>query len=152
MRLIPTSLVLTAVAAAAAFALPLIKPAVEAQRTEKITEITAPASLPQVRKGGLLKRLNLTRDQLRQVAKARRTYQPSIQAHARNVRTLQSELKRLMAGSAEPGEVRAKFQQLQAQRQELQQLRFESSLAIRQILTPAQRQKFEAALSQRQAK
>ena len=107
---------------------------------------------PQARKGGLLKSLNLTRDQLRQVAKARRTYQRSIRDHARNVRTLQAELKQLMAGLAEPAEVRAKFQQLQAQRQQLQQLRFESSLAIRQIMTPDQRQKFEAALSQRQRK
>ncbi len=147
MRFIP-ALIILAIASTAACALPFVRPAFVAQRSEAITA----ASLPQPRQGGLLKRLNLTRDQLRQVAKARRTYQPSIQAHARSVRTLQSELKRLMAGLAEPGEVRAKFQQLQAQRQQLQQLRFESSLAIRQILTPAQRQRFEAALSQRQAK
>jgi periplasmic protein CpxP/Spy len=153
MRLLSGLLISTAVlVSAAALAVPLVKPTPSLVAQQTGTVASADASRPQAHKGGILQSLNLTRDQLRQIAKARQKYQPLIQDHARTVRALQAELKRLMAGTAEPAEVQDKFRQLQAQRQQLQQLRFESSLAIRQILTPPQRQAFEAALSKRQAK
>ncbi len=101
--------------------------------------------------GGILKKLNLTRDQLKQILAARKKYQPRIQDQTHTVQTLQTKLRSLMASSAEPAEVKAKFQELQKRRQQLQQLRFDSSLATRQILTPDQRKMFEAELEKRRS-
>jgi periplasmic protein CpxP/Spy len=101
--------------------------------------------------GEILQRLNLTRDQFRQVSVVRKKYQPLIQGQARTVKTLQSKLRSLMASSAESSEVQNAFRELQKHRQDLQQLRFDSSLATRQILTPEQRKAFEAALDKRRA-
>jgi periplasmic protein CpxP/Spy len=101
--------------------------------------------------GGILQQLNLTRDQFRQVSVVRKKYQPLIQDQARTVKTLQARLRSLMASSADSSEVQNAFQELQKRRQSLQQLRFDSSLATRQILTPEQRKAFEAALDKRRA-
>jgi periplasmic protein CpxP/Spy len=102
-------------------------------------------------RGGILQKLNLTRDQFKQISAARKKYQPLIQDQARTVRTLQAKFRIMMASSVEPSEVKATFQELQKRRQELQQLRFDSSLATRQILTPAQRKTFEAELDKRRS-
>jgi periplasmic protein CpxP/Spy len=102
-------------------------------------------------RGEILQKLNLSRDQLQQISAIRQKYQPLIQDRTRTVRTTQAKLKDLMASSAAPSDVKAVFQELQNRRQELQQLRFESMLAIRQILTPAQRQIFETELNKRRA-
>jgi periplasmic protein CpxP/Spy len=102
-------------------------------------------------RGEILQKLNLSRDQLQQISAIRQKYQPLIQDRTRTVRTTQAKLKDLMASSAAPSDVKAVFQELQNRRQELQQLRFESMLAIRQTLTPAQRQIFETELNKRRA-
>jgi periplasmic protein CpxP/Spy len=154
--LLMSAIVLTA---ATALAIPLaIRPAWVGQNSlssEALNQST-PSEQPPSRKGGkrggkILQQLNLTRDQFQQISTVRRKYQPLIRHQAQTVRTMQAEFRRLMAGSAEPAEVKAQFQQLQKHRQELQQFRFESSLAIRQILNPAQRKAFEAELDKQRA-
>jgi periplasmic protein CpxP/Spy len=101
------------------------------------------------RQGKILEKLNLTRDQFLKISAVRKQYQPLIQSQARTVQALQAQLRSLMASPAEPSEVKATFQQLQKSRQNLQQLRFDSSLATRQVLTPDQRKAFEAELDKR---
>jgi periplasmic protein CpxP/Spy len=101
------------------------------------------------KRGGILQKLNLTRDQFKQISAVRKQYHPLIQSQARTVQTLQVKLRSLMAGSAEPSAVKVTFLELQKRRQELQQLRFDSSLATRQILSPDQRKMFEAELDKR---
>jgi periplasmic protein CpxP/Spy len=144
-------LLVSSVVLAAALAVPwVIRPALVAQSTLSPSSFGSSPTSPAGRKrGGILPKLSLTQDQFRQIAKIRRNYQPSIRDRTRTVRRLQSELRGLMASSAEPAAVQAKFKQLQTQRQELQQQRFDSSLAVRQVLTPTQRQRFETELSKR---
>jgi Spy/CpxP family protein refolding chaperone len=101
------------------------------------------------KRGRILQKLNLTRDQFLKVSAVRKQYQPLILSQARTVQTLQAKLRSLMASSAESSEVKATFRELQKRRQELQQLRFDSSLATRQILTLDQRKMFEAELDKR---
>jgi periplasmic protein CpxP/Spy len=110
-----------------------------------------PSSNKGGRRGGILHGLNLTPAQFKQLSAVRRQYQPSIRDRAKIVRTSQAELRRLLASSASEAEVKSKYQQVQQLRQELQQLRFESLLAMRHILTPQQRQAFEAELGRRKA-
>jgi periplasmic protein CpxP/Spy len=101
------------------------------------------------KRGGILQKLNLTRDQFLKVSAVRKQYQPLILSQARTVQTLQAKLRSLMASSAESSEVKTTFQELQKRRQELQQLRFDSSLATRQVLTLDQRKMFKAELDKR---
>jgi periplasmic protein CpxP/Spy len=145
-------LIVSTIVLAAALAVPwVIRPALVAQSTlsSGSSALSNPTSPAGRKRGGILSKLNLTQAQFRQIAEIRRKYQPSIRDRTRTVRRMQSELQGLMASSAEPAAVQAKFKQLQTHRQELQQLRFDSSLAVRQVLTPAQRQRFETELSKR---
>jgi periplasmic protein CpxP/Spy len=144
-------------ASAAALAVPFaIRPPLTAQQS--LPEPSTPSTRTENsalrkggKRGGILQKLNLTRDQFAQISSVRKKYQPSIKDQVRTVQALQAEFKSLMASSAGSSEVQAKFQQLQKRRQELQQLRFDSSLATRQILTPAQRQAFESELEKRRS-
>jgi Spy/CpxP family protein refolding chaperone len=103
------------------------------------------------RRGEILQRLNLTQDQFKQLSVVRAQYQPLIRDRALTTRTTQAELRQLLSSAAPESEVKAKYQQLQQQRQDLQQIRFESVLAMRQILTLEQRQAFEAGLGRRRS-
>jgi periplasmic protein CpxP/Spy len=159
MRISPILLISTIfLASATALAVPFVmRPVGLSQKSLPSTQL-AQSTLPENsaprkigKPGGILQQLNLTRDQFRQVSVVRKKYQPLIQGQARTVKTLQSKLRSLMASSAESSEVQNAFQELQKHRQDLQQLRFDSSLATRQILTPAQRKAFEAALDKRRA-
>jgi periplasmic protein CpxP/Spy len=141
---------------ATALAVPFVLRPIGADRKSLPSEPLAPSTVSEnlsprriAKQGRILQKLNLTRDQFLKILAVRKQYQPSIQTQARKVQTLQAQLRSLMAGSAESSEVKATFQQLQKHRQELQQLRFDSSLATRQILTPDQRKTFEAELDKR---
>lgn len=146
-------LIVTPLLLGAALAAPIVlRPAQVAQSVSSDPSTSsAPANAPYQRRklNGILSKLNLQRSQLRQIVSIRRNYQPQIRERASSVKTLQAELKSLMASSAEPSVVRSKFDQLQSQRQVLQRLRFESSLAVREVMTPVQRRTFEAELSKR---
>jgi Spy/CpxP family protein refolding chaperone len=48
----------------------------------------------------------------------------------------------LIAGSGSPEEIRAKHRQIESYQQQLADLKFESMLATRQVLTPEQRRIF----------
>lgn len=159
MRLSPVILigiltVLTATAVAVPFAIHSQLSAQRPSATESVDkpiEVDNPSSNKAGGREGILQQLNLTPDQFKQLSAVRRQYQPSIRDRAKIVRTSQAELRRVLASSASEAEVKQKYQQVQQLRQELQQLRFESLLAMRQILTPQQRQAFEAELGRRKA-
>jgi periplasmic protein CpxP/Spy len=143
-------------ASATALAAPFVLRPIGADRKSLPSEPLAPSTFvgntfPRrtVKQGRILQKLNLTRDQFLKISAVRKQYQPLILSQARMVQNLQAKLRSLMAGSADSSEVKATFQQLQKRRQELQQLRFDSSLATRQILTPDQRKTFEAELNKR---
>jgi periplasmic protein CpxP/Spy len=158
MRFSPTLFLgVLAIVAAGALAVPLV---ISPQRISQSSvseplEESLNGENPSLRRGGrraeILQNLNLTRSQFNQLAAIRRRYQPLLRERTLTVRTAQGELRRLLASAATESEVKAQFQQMQQQRQELQRLRFESVLAMRQILTPAQRQTFEAALEKQRS-
>ncbi len=90
----------------------------------------------------LVKQLNLTLEQQRQIERIRRQYQQSILHRKQELESLRQQLVQMMAGTNTVAEIRAKNQELVILRQEIGKLRFESMLATREILTPEQRQKF----------
>lgn len=58
------------------------------------------------------------------------------------MRQAQQELINLLAGNASREQIRSKYNQIRGLRQQLTDAEFENTLAIRDVLTPEQRQKF----------
>jgi Spy/CpxP family protein refolding chaperone len=56
-----------------------------------------------------------------------------------------------MAGNASADEIRAKHRQVQELRQQMEEVSFESMLAMREVLTPEQRSQFARLIEQRRA-
>ncbi len=97
----------------------------------------------------LLQELNLTPAQTQRLRAIRAQHQRSLAQRARSLRQAQQELQQLMAGAAPASQVRSKFRQVESLRQQIAQLRFESMLAIREVLTPEQRRRFAQSLQSR---
>ena len=103
------------------------------------------------RRGRILQQLNLTQEQTQQLWAVRSQYQPQIRDHAQKTRAAQAELRQLLGSTASESEIKAKFQQVQQLRQTQQEVRMESILAMREILTPEQRQTFAKLMEQRRS-
>ncbi|MEH1793392.1 MULTISPECIES: Spy/CpxP family protein refolding chaperone [unclassified Nostoc] len=93
--------------------------------------------------GGWLKDLNLTSQQLQQIKEIRRQSKQQIAQKSQEIRQGQQELHDLIAGTtATKEQVRDKYNQIKLVKQQLADIQFENTLAIREILNPEQRQKF----------
>lgn len=90
----------------------------------------------------VLHQLNLTSSQKEQIKKIHHQYRQQIIKKRSNLTVLQQQLSDLMVGTESVELIRAKNRQLVDLREEIGELRFESMLATREILTPQQRQKF----------
>ena len=90
----------------------------------------------------VLHQLNLTSNQEEQIKRIHHQYRQQIIKKRSNLTILQQQLSDLMVGTEPVELIRAKNRQLVDLRQEIGQLRFESMLSTREILTPQQRQKF----------
>lgn len=96
-----------------------------------------------LRKGqGWLKELGLTREQMQQIKQIRQRSKDKITQNKQAITNTKQELETLMAGQASSEQVRTKYNQLKAMRQELADIQFENTLAIREVLNFQQRQKF----------
>jgi periplasmic protein CpxP/Spy len=116
-------------------------------KTDDVEESERPLKMGN--QGGMLRSLNLSGEQRRQLKTARQNFQPRIRERRLNMQQVQSELDGMLAGNDSDETLKAKFQQLSQARQEMQQLQFESVLAMRQVLTPSQRQQFSQSMVQR---
>lgn len=91
---------------------------------------------------GWLETLNLTSDQVQKIKTIRNQSQAQIKPKREAVRQAQVELRNLLAGNAPQGQVKDKYKQLEILKQQLANVQFENTLAIREVLNPDQRQKF----------
>jgi Spy/CpxP family protein refolding chaperone len=94
------------------------------------------------RRSNLVQQLNLTTEQQQKIEEIRRRYQKQIVLRKKEIGSLQKQLTQMMAGNDSANEIRAKNQELMTLHQQIGDLRFESMLATREILTIEQRQKF----------
>lgn len=91
---------------------------------------------------------NLTPEQARQVGEARDRYRDQIAQQMQQLHQAQQELDELMSGSASEMEVREKYSKVAALRQKIEDLRFESMIAVRSLLTPEERHQLADYLQQ----
>ena len=86
--------------------------------------------------------LNLTPQQAQRMQNIQNQYKGRMEQSVRAMRQAQIELRDLMASDAASNVIRQKHRQVENLRQEVSNLRFESLLEMREVLTPAQRRQF----------
>lgn len=99
----------------------------------------------------LIEQLDLTDDQKSKIAAIRQKYQERTKQIRETLRINEQELDTLLANNASDREIRAKHQQISRNRQEMNNLQFDSFLEIRQVLTPTQKTEFAKLMQERRA-
>ncbi len=115
---------------------------------KKIAQVPKQITQNRPGRGGWLKELNLSPEQIQKIREIRNQYKDRLSQQRQAVQQAQRELKDLMAGNASADQVRQKHSQMQTLQQQLADTRMESMLAIRAILTPEQRQKLTEVMRQ----
>lgn len=93
--------------------------------------------------------LNLSDEQMQQLSAIREKYRPQMERLKQQMQAKGQELSRMMQGNASENDLRRKHQEIINLRQQMGNIRFESMLEMRNILTPEQRQKLAQLLEQR---
>ncbi|PLS68939.1 MAG: hypothetical protein CV045_05025 [Cyanobacteria bacterium M5B4] len=93
------------------------------------------------RKGRLISELNLSEQQQQQLEAIRQQFRPEVEKLKNKLDQLRQDMRQLNSSNASDQQLRAKFQEIQAVKNDLEELRFEQKLAMRQVLTPEQRVK-----------
>ena len=96
-----------------------------------------------------MEELNLTANQKQRLEAIRNQNKDKMKERMQALRQAKQEFQTLMAGTASTDQIRQKHRQVEALHQELGEMRFESMLASREILTPEQRRKFAELMQQR---
>jgi Spy/CpxP family protein refolding chaperone len=110
--------------------------------TQTIIAQHSPSVTSQGRAVSLFQQLDLTKEQQQQIKQIHLRYQQQIINQKQSIARLQQQLSDMMVGTEPIESLKAKNQQLSALRLKMESLHFESMLAIREILTLQQRQKF----------
>jgi Spy/CpxP family protein refolding chaperone len=97
---------------------------------------------PGGKQGGMFDRLNLSADQKQKMQAVRDRYKEQISQRMQAVRQARQELETMMAGTANAS-------QIIGLRQQLEEVQFESTLAMREVLTPEQRSQLAQMMQQR---
>jgi periplasmic protein CpxP/Spy len=102
------------------------------------------------RMGQLFQSLNLNPDQRQKLKSVQQKYQGQIREQQRNVQQARQTMQKMLGSNTPSATVLAKFQDVQQMQQSLGQLRFKSLLAMREVLTPTQRQELATQMINRQ--
>jgi periplasmic protein CpxP/Spy len=111
-----------------------------------------PRKLRPKRMGEIFQSLNLLPNQMQKLKSIRREYREQIRTQQMSVRETRQAMQQMIGGNTSSTAVLAKFEDLQQKQQSLNQLRFKSLLAMREILTLTQRQKLAEQMINRQTK
>jgi protein CpxP len=107
------------------------------------TKPAPPARRPAPALPGKLGELNLSAEQAQQIVTIRRQWKPDAEKRLREeFAFLKQNLAQAMADNSPAEEVRRRFELMQKKYLELQTMKFEKLLRIREVLTPEQRKKF----------
>lgn len=94
------------------------------------------------RRNRFMERLNLSEEQKLEIAQIREKYKQRFRPLREQAKSLRQELQTMLNGTASDGQIRAKHRELMKLRQELETLRFESTLEMRNVMTLEQRREF----------
>ena len=100
-------------------------------------------------KRGWLQELNLTPAQVQQMQAIRNRYRGQLTQQSQALRQAHQQLRNLMAGTASESQIRDQHRQVAALKQKVEDLRFESMLEMRRVLTAEQRRQFANHMQKR---
>jgi Spy/CpxP family protein refolding chaperone len=116
---------------------------------QPIAQMSRQVGVKEGSRGRFLDRLNLTNNQKQQIASIRQKYRRQIEQLQEDAQAAQEELFNMMAGTESENVIRTKRQEVVQLRQELGDLRFESMMEMRDVLTPEQRTQLAQMIQQR---
>ena len=116
---------------------------------QAIAQNTEAQRRPNRGKEQLIQELNLTPQQTQQIQTIQNQSQDQISQRKQAVRQARQELFELMAGTASESQVRQKYRQVETLKQQVSEIRFDSILAMREVLTPQQRRQFAEKMQNR---
>ncbi len=120
---------------------PLVQPYDGASQGPAQKSAPAPKARPAIT--GKLAELNLSMEQAQQIIEIRRQWKPDTEKRLKEeFNFLKQNLAQAMADNSPGEEVRRRFELMQKKYLELQTMKFEKLLRIREVLTPDQRKKF----------
>lgn len=99
-----------------------------------------------------MEELNLTQEQKQQLQAIQQQYKGQMNQQRQKLLQSQQELTNLMAGTASQSQIRDKYRQVDALRQQMGELNLESMLAMREVLTLEQRKRFAQLMQHRKGK
>lgn len=99
--------------------------------------------------GELFEQLKLSQDQMQKMQQIRDRYKNQMQQQQQTLRQAEEEFRDMMASTADQSQLREKHRQVQGLREKLGELRFESLLEMREVLTPDQRRQMAELMQQR---
>ncbi len=97
--------------------------------------------------GKIMKQLDLSKEQKQQLQSLKENHKSSMQSLRDKKKALKNKLETAFSSQASDGELKAIHQELLNAKNEIGSKRFDKVLAIRAILTPEQRQKFDSIKS-----
>jgi periplasmic protein CpxP/Spy len=101
------------------------------------------------KQGGMFEKLNLSAEQKQKIQAVRDRYKDQISQRMQAVRQGRQELQTMMSGTANTSQIREKHRQIMGLRQQLEEVQFESTLSMREVLTPEQRSQLAQLMQQR---
>jgi Spy/CpxP family protein refolding chaperone len=101
------------------------------------------------RQGRIIEQLNLSQEQTQELVSIREKYKPRFRSLREQMRKAHEEMRQMMTGNVSQAELRAKNEEINQLNQKIDELRFESLLEMREVLTPEQRQEFAQIMEQR---
>ncbi len=105
---------------------------------------------PAGKEGGMFEKLNLSADQKQQMQAVRDRYKDQVSQRMQAVRQARQELETMMSSAtANASQMREKHRQIIGLRQQLEEVQFESTLAMREVLTAEQRSQLAQLMQQR---
>ncbi len=120
-------------------------PKTVAQNTQNLEELRSTEG----DKHNWMAQLNLSQEQKQKLQAIRSQYKDQISQRKQAVRQITQQLRDLIASNASAEEIRAKHQQVQGLRQQLEDVSFESMLATREVMTLDQRKQYAQVMEQR---
>ncbi|MCT7970745.1 Spy/CpxP family protein refolding chaperone [Laspinema olomoucense] len=100
-------------------------------------------------KEGWLEQLNLTPEQQQEIQAIRDRYEPQMQASRDQMRQNMERMGQMMSDNTSDNDLRNQHNEILQMRQQMGQMQFEQMLAIRNVLTPEQREQFAQLMQER---
>jgi periplasmic protein CpxP/Spy len=97
----------------------------------------------------LMEELNLGQEQQQKLRAIQYRYKNRIEGLQEGIHQSTQEFRSLMITNIDSGQIRNKYQEVQQLQQQLEDLRLESILEMREVLTPDQRSRFAQMMEQR---